>query len=201
MNEDQRSSRLQAFDVIAGGRPARIAVLEAQLGIIRNGNVLGYSLIDRQKLPDRHVLPLWLVARIPELNHRFFPLIGDSATVHRVVGDRLNFRNMISSRDKRCFIKLKDQLLIGFGGAQYVKKRLGACWCCSDPGLRPLQRKVLRLDPGYLERFDSYGYSPIKKTPRAALSRRNFWERSTSRRRLRIRRLSPSKPPFVDASA
>ena len=113
MNEDQRSSRLQAFDVIAGGRPARIAVLEAQLGIIRNGNVLGYSLIDRQKLPDRHVLPLWLVAPIPKLNYRFFPLIGDSTAIHRVVGERLEFRDMIPSGNKRCFIKPKDELLIG----------------------------------------------------------------------------------------
>jgi hypothetical protein len=120
VNEDQCSSRLQAFDVIAGGRPARIAVLEAQLGIIRNGNVLGYSLIDRQKLPDRHVLPLWLVARIPKLNYRFFPLIGDSTAVHRVVGDRLEIRNMISGGNKRCFIKLKNELLIGSSGAQYI---------------------------------------------------------------------------------
>jgi hypothetical protein len=31
-----------------------------------------------------------------------------------------NFRNMIPSGNKRCFIKLKDELLVGFGGAQYV---------------------------------------------------------------------------------
>src|ERR1700686_5326435 len=74
----QRSSRLQVFDVIAGGWAAPVAILEAQLGIIKNRNVLGYPIIDRQKLPDYHVLPFWLVARIPKLDHRFFPLIGDS---------------------------------------------------------------------------------------------------------------------------
>jgi hypothetical protein len=139
--------------------------------------VLGYPIIDRQKLPDRHVLPLWLIVRIPELDHRFFPLIGDSTAVHRVVGDFLDFRNMIPSGNKRCFIKLKDKLLIGFGGAQIFLKTPG-CWfcycCCSNPGLRPLWGKVLRFDPRYLELFDSYGYSPIRKTSRAALGCRIF---------------------------
>jgi hypothetical protein len=35
---------------------------------------------------------------------------------------------------------------------------------CRHPGLRRSDRKVLQL--GYLGLFDSYGCSPIKKTPR-----------------------------------
>jgi hypothetical protein len=177
VHEDQRSSGLQAFDVIAGGRPTRIAILEAQLGIIRNGNVFGYSLIDRQKLPDRHVLSLWLVAWIPKLNYRFFPLIGDSTATHRVVGERLEFCDMIPSGNKRRFIKAERR------AADRVRKRAIylkthgwwlSCCCCSNPGLWPLQGEILRLGPGYLEQFDSYEYSPIKKTLRAALGRRIF---------------------------
>ena len=106
--------------MITGGCPVRVAVLKAQLGVIRNGNVLGHPIIDSQKFLDRHIFAFWLVARIPKLNYRFFPLIGDSTAVHRVVGDCLDFRNMISGGNKRCFIKLKNELLIGFGGAQYV---------------------------------------------------------------------------------
>jgi predicted RNA polymerase sigma factor len=40
VNEDQCSSRLQELHVIAGRRPVLVAVFEAQLSIIRNGNVL-----------------------------------------------------------------------------------------------------------------------------------------------------------------
>ena len=39
-NKDQRSSRLQAFDVIAGGWPAHVAILEAQLGIVKTGKTI-----------------------------------------------------------------------------------------------------------------------------------------------------------------
>jgi hypothetical protein len=83
-------------------------------------NVLRYSLIDRQKLPDCHVLALWFVARIPKLDYRFFPSIGDATTVHGVVGNRLEFRNVIPGGNQRCFIELKDELLIGSSGVQYV---------------------------------------------------------------------------------
>ena len=37
-----------------------------------------------------------------------------------VVGNRLKFRNVIPSSNKRCFIELKDELLIVSSGVQYV---------------------------------------------------------------------------------
>jgi len=43
------------------------------------------GVVDRQKLPDCHVLPLWFVARIPELDYRFFPVIGDSTPPQFIV--------------------------------------------------------------------------------------------------------------------
>ena len=83
---------------------------------------------------------------------------------------------MIPGGNKRSFIKLKDELLVGLAARNMSKNArvLVALLCCSDPGLRPLQGKVLRFDPGYLELVDSYGYSPIKKTPLVALGRGIF---------------------------
>jgi hypothetical protein len=109
--------------MITGGCPVRVAVFKAHLGVIRSGNVLGYPIIDGQKFLRRHLFAFWLVAWIPQLDHGFFPLIGNSAAIHRIVGDCFDFGNMVSDLDEWCSIKLKDKLLIGFDATQSVQGR------------------------------------------------------------------------------
>jgi hypothetical protein len=68
LDEDQGSSRFKAFDMIGNSRPVAVAIFKAQLRVVGHGNMLGNSIIDCQEFSDFHIVTLWLVAWVPELD-------------------------------------------------------------------------------------------------------------------------------------